>query len=117
MKGFRNLIVWQKSHKLALEVYKATDSFPKNEQFGITSQLRRAVLSIPTNIAEGSGRKSKKEYAHFLNIAMGSTHETEYLLEFSKDLNHIDETEVQLMFEQIEEIKSMLFVLIKKLNP
>lgn len=117
MKGFRNLIFWQKSHKLDLEVYKATDSFPKSEQFEFTSQLRRAVLSIPTNIAEGSGRKSKKDYTLFLNIDMGSTHETEYQLEFSKDLNHIDETAVQLLFEQIEEIKSMLFVLIKKLNP
>ena len=70
MKGFRSLIVWQKSHDLALIVYRSTEGFPKSEQFGVTSQLRRAALSIPTNIAEGSGRKSNKEYAHFLNIAM-----------------------------------------------
>ena len=117
MKGFRSLIVWQKSHDLALIVYRSTEGFPKSEQFGVTSQLRRAALSIPTNIAEGSGRKSNKEYAHFLNIAMGSAHETEYLLEFSKDLNYIDETKVTSLFKQIEEIKSMLFVFIKKLNP
>lgn len=117
MKGFRGLIVWQKSHSLAIEIYKISESFPSSEQFGLTNQLRRAALSVPTNIAEGSGRKSKKEYAQFLNISMGSVHETEYLLEFSKDLKFIDEAQVALFFGQIEEIKSMLFVLMKNLNP
>ncbi|WP_420384890.1 four helix bundle protein [Roseivirga sp.] len=116
MKGFRSLIVWQKAHHLALEVYKASESFPKPEQFAVTNQLRRAALSVPTNIAEGSGRKSKKEYAQFLNISMGSIHETEYLLEFSKDLEYIEEPLATAFFEKIEEIKSMLFVLIKNLN-
>jgi four helix bundle protein len=71
MSNYKNLIIWQKSDELALQVYKLTDKFPKHELFGITSQLRRAVLSIPINIVEGYNRKSKKELHRFIDIALG----------------------------------------------
>jgi four helix bundle protein len=79
MAKYKNLIVWQKSNELALRVYKLTEDFPKKETFGITSQLRRAALSIPTNIVEGYGRRSKTELSHFIDMARGSLAETEYL--------------------------------------
>ena len=79
MKDFRNLQVWEKAHKLTLSLYRATQSFPKEEVYGITSQLRRASSSIPTNIAEGCGRGSDAELGRFLQIAMGSASEVEYL--------------------------------------
>jgi len=71
IKGFRDLEVWQKAHRVALEIYKLTNSFPKNEQFGIVSQLRRAAYSIPANLAEGYGRRSTKEFMQFLAVANG----------------------------------------------
>jgi four helix bundle protein len=86
MKDFRQLKVWEKSHQLALSVYKATKKFPKEELYGLTSQIRRASMSIPTNIAEGCGRNTDKEFARFLQIAMGSASETEYQLILARDL-------------------------------
>lgn len=72
MANFKNLIVWQKADELAFQVYKLTEGFPREEMFGLTAQLRRAALSIPTNIVEGTNRKSKKELHHFIDIALGS---------------------------------------------
>lgn len=86
MKDFRSLQVWEKAHRLALEIYKATQDFPREESYGLTSQLRRAAASIPTNIAEGCGRGSDRELAQFIQIAVGSASEVEYLLELSHDL-------------------------------
>lgn len=86
MRNFRNYEVWKKAHQFTLVVYKVTKKFPKEEMFGLTSQLRRASLSIPTNIAEGTARNSEKEFAHFLNIASRSASGVEYLIEFSKDI-------------------------------
>jgi four helix bundle protein len=88
MARHKDLIVFQKADELALLIYKITEQFPKTEIFGITSQLRRAALSVPTNIVEGYARKSKKELAQFINIALGSLAETEYLLDFSKRLGY-----------------------------
>ena len=78
MRDFHKLMIWQRSHSLTLEIYKITKTFPKEEVFGLTSQIQRAVSSIPTNIAEGCGRNSNKEFAHFLQIAIGSATELEY---------------------------------------
>ena len=89
MSNYKNLLIWEKSDVLALHVYKLTDNFPKQELFGITSQSRRAALSVPTNIVEGYNRKSKKELHRFIDIALGSLAETEYLIEFSKKLGYI----------------------------
>jgi four helix bundle protein len=88
-KGYRNLIVWQKADELAFQVYKSTETFPKSEIYGITFQLRRAVLSVPTNIVEGFARKGKLEFKHFINIALGSLAETEYLLGFAHRLGYL----------------------------
>lgn len=85
MANYRNLIVWQKAHKLALLIYEITAKFPLDEKITLTSQIRRAALSIPTNIVEGYNRKSKKEFVHFIDISLGSLAEVEYLLEFSVD--------------------------------
>ena len=112
MKGFRNLIVWQKSHKLTLEIYKLPNCFPDEEKFGITTQIRRAAVSIPNNIAEGSGRKSDKEFSQFLSISLGSANEVEYLIELTKDLGYIKSEDIDELFALITEIQSMLYVLI-----
>ena len=86
MQRFQDIKVWQRSHALALEIYRLTESFPAKEQFGLTSQLRSAASSVPTNIAEGSKRLHQRDYARFLNMAEGSVAETEYLLILSRDL-------------------------------
>ncbi|MCL4536581.1 MAG: four helix bundle protein [Nitrospirae bacterium] len=86
MGKYQDLIVFQKADELAFHIYRMTASFPKDETYGLTSQLRRAALSIPTNIVEGNARKSKKEFKQFLNIALGSHAETEYLFGFAKRL-------------------------------
>ncbi len=103
MAKYKELIVFQKADELAFRIYKLTENFPKHELFGLTLQLRRAVLSIPTNIAEGYGRKSKKELAQFINIALGSLAETEYLLDFSKRLNYpkSDISEVEKLIDEV----------------
>lgn len=87
MKDFRSLKVWEKAHELVLKVYKATDLFPKHELYGITSQIRRAAASVPTNIAEGCGKDSDAELKRYFLIAMGSASELEYLLILARDLN------------------------------
>ena len=91
MVDYRKYIVWQKSHQLVLDMYKVTAILPKSEQFNLVSQMNRACLSIPTNIAEGCGRETQKELIRYLYIASGPAHELDYLILVSKDLNFIDE--------------------------
>jgi four helix bundle protein len=92
-QGYRKLIAWQKADKLAYQIYLATKGFPREEAYGITSQLRRASLSVATNISEGCGRQGKKELKQFLNMALGSLTETEYLLDFSLKLGYLKESD------------------------
>src|SRR5450759_4961034 len=100
MKDFRTLIVWQKSHKLAVLVYHVTNKFPKEELYGITSQLRRAIISTPTNIAEGCGRGGDKDFARFIQIALGSASEAEYLVLLSNELGYLyNDTAKQLTID------------------
>ena len=80
MQNFKDLLVWKKSHDFTLEVYKITVAFPKEETYNLTSQIKRASSAIPTNIAEGTGRFTQKDFASFLQISLGSCHEVEYLL-------------------------------------
>lgn len=102
MRDFHKLGIWQRSHQLTLDVYKMSNSFPKDELFGLTSQIRRAASSIPTNIAEGCGRASNKDFAHFLQIAIGSASEVEYELLLAHDLEYInDESFIKLTSETI----------------
>lgn len=108
MRDYRKYEIWKKSHQLALDVYRVTKSFPKEEMYGITSQLRRCSLSIPTNIVEGSGRNSQKEFAHFINIASGSAAETEYLIRFSFDVKYLNENDFNKINEELTSIRKML---------
>ena len=116
MRDFKKYDIWQLSHELTLEVYKITSTFPKEELFGITSQLRRATSSIPTNISEGCGRNSDKEFNQFLNIALGSALETEYLFILSKDLNYLNQEQFQDLELKINNIKSKIYKLKQKLT-
>ena len=116
MKDFRTLNVWQKSHNLAVQIYKKTKEFPKEELYGISSQLRRAIISIPTNIAEGCGRGSDKDFAKFVQIALGSASESEYLILLSHDLGYFDKELSKELIDKICEIKRMLTSLIKNLH-
>ena len=93
MQDFRKLRVWQKAHQLSLDIYKATKRFPKDEIYGLTSQIRRATVSIGANIAEGSGKDSNIEFKRFLSIAMGSSSELENHLLLARDLEYLDKTE------------------------
>ena len=108
MQHFTKLLVWQRSHKLVLAIYAASVGFPRIEQFGLTSQLRRAALSVPTNIAEGSKRQSESDFSRFLNIAEGSLAETEYLLMVSRDLGYIQPAAVARYLKEVSEILRML---------
>ncbi len=117
MRGFRDLRVWTKAHALALQVYRATLGFPKNELYGITSQMRRAAVSIAANIAEGCGREGDPEFRRFLQISMGSASELEYHLLLAKDLGMLaDGTYEQLNGEAVR-VKRMLTAFIKRLSP
>lgn len=116
IKTFRDLIVWQLSHKLVLEVYKITKTFPPEEKFGLALQIRRSSSSVPTNIAEGHKRKSRKEYLHFLNVSESSLEETKYQLILSRDLCYISEKDFNRLFNLSEEIGRKLFFLQKSLN-
>ena len=92
MHDFRRLTAWQVGHELALEVYQATASFPPDERFGLTSQMRRSAASVPTNIAEGSGRGSEPDFARFLAIAVGSASELLYQVRLARDLGYLDDS-------------------------
>jgi four helix bundle protein len=116
MKDFRQLKVWEKSHQLALTVYKATKGFPKEELYGLTSQIRRSSMSIPTNIAEGCGRFTDADFARFLQMAMGSASETEYQLILARDLDFLPKDSYEKLHTEVEEVKRMLASLLKTIR-
>ncbi len=116
MQDFKDLIVWKKAHENALAIYDLTKSFPKDEIYGITSQLRRASVSVPTNIAEGCGKFTKKDFANFLQISLGSSHEVEYLIFLVFELKYIDEKDYLQLNKSVNEVKAMLISLIKKIR-
>jgi len=109
-KSFKDLIVWQKSYKLVLEIYKLTDLFPRHEMYGLAQQIRRAAVSIPSNISEGYGRQYNKEYRQFLSIAYGSLCELETQCLLSVDLDYIKQNNVVEML--MREIGAMLYRII-----
>ena len=115
MKTYRDLIVWQKSMEMVTEIYKATKSLPRREDYGITSQIRRCAVSIPSNIAEGYGRHSRNEYVRFLQIALGSLYELQTQLEIACNLGYLKKEEFAALYESTREIERMLSVLIKRL--
>ena len=116
MRDFRDLKVWEKAHRLTLAAYKATSTFPQHELFGLTSQLRRASVSIPANIAEGCGRSGSPELARFLRIAFGSASELEYHIILSADLCYLNKSNSKHLIKQVTEVKRMLTSLIQKLT-
>jgi four helix bundle protein len=116
MKSFRDLKVWEKSHELTLAAYDATSSFPKQEMFGLVSQIRRCASSIPANIAEGCGRRGNGEFHRFLQIAMGSASELEYHVLLSRNLKFLDAQLHSSLNSRVEEVKRMLSALIRKVD-
>jgi four helix bundle protein len=116
MQNYKDLKVWEKAHQFTLKVYEETKRFPKEELYSLTNQLRRAASSIPANIAEGCGKNSQAEFAHFLNIAMGSANEAEYFLILSRDLNYLRQEGFDILYKMINEVKGMLISLINKVR-
>jgi four helix bundle protein len=116
MHSFRNLKVWEKAHVLTLDVYKSSQGFPRDELYGLTSQMRRSSTSIGTNIAEGCCRKGDVELGRFLQIAMGSASELEYHLLLARDLEIMKSLDYQRLSSEVIEVKKMLAALIHKLR-
>jgi four helix bundle protein len=116
MRDFKKFEVWQLSHQLTLKIYTSTQNFPKEEIFGLTSQIRRSFASIGYNISEGSGRNSDKEFANFINIALGSSNEAENQLILAKDLGYINEIDYQNILQELTILKKKLVTLWNKLK-
>lgn len=100
-KSFRDLVMWQKAHQFVLDIYILTENFPKQEIYGLTSQLRRAAISIPANIAEGFKKSGKRDKMRFLNIAQGSLEECRYFLILSQDLHYCDAKDISLRLDEM----------------
>lgn len=107
-QSYREVVVWQKAMQLVTEIYKATQCFPREEMFGLTSQTKRAVISVPSNIAEGQGRDSAKEFAYHLSVAYGSLMETETQLQIGANLGYLQNTEVNRLLEKTAEVGRLL---------
>lgn len=116
MKDFKSLLIWEWAHKLVLKLYKITVAFPKEEVYGLTSQIRRSASSVPTNIAEGCGRNTDGDLYRFLCISMGSASELEYQLLLCYDLKYISEETYLILEKKLVELKKMLNAFIQKLK-
>jgi len=116
MSDYKKLKVWEDAHKFTIDIYRITKKFPKNEQYGLTSQIRRSASSIPTNIVEGSGQLNNGNLIRFLGIAKGSAFETEYQLMLSRDLGYIGDDEYKVLDKKIQSIIRMLTGLIRSLK-
>ena len=116
MKDYRKLVVWEKAHKLTLFVYNITRTFPKEEQYGLVSQIRRAATSTPTNIAEGCGKNTQLDFARYLQHAFGSMQEVQYLSFLSYELKYVDREDYVTLDNNISEVKAMLIGLIQKVR-
>ena len=114
-KNYRELIVWQDGIKLAKTVYKLTGKFPKHEVYALADQIRRAVVSVPSNIAEGQARKSPGAFRRFLHIALGSLAEVDTQLILAQEFGYIDQKDVDLLDEQIQVLRKKLYALINSL--
>lgn len=116
IKNYRDLLVWQKSMILVTNIYKASKSFTKDETYGLTSQIRRCAVSIPSNIAEGYGRNSTSDYIRYLHIATGSLYELQTQLAICLNLQYLNKSNFDKLYESSREIERMLSSLTKKLN-
>lgn len=116
MKTHLDLDVWKRSIEFVTLIYQSTENFPKSEIYGITSQIRRSAVSIPSNIAEGAGRTSKKEFSHFLSISLGSLAELETQLKISDNLNYLDSGLLNGLISKLSPIRKMIFGLKKSIS-
>ena len=117
MRAYTKFEIWKKSHLMVLDVYRnILPSFPTHEKYELCSQIKRAAYSVPLNIVEGAGRGTEKDFAHFLDNALGSIHELEYACLLSKDLNYIIESQYVAIHKKISEVKAMLISFIKALR-
>lgn len=116
MKTFRDLLIWQKSMALVTKSYKATNTFPKEELFALSSQIKRCSISIPSNIAEGYGRGTSKDYNRFLKISLGSLFEFQTQIEIACNLNYISETDFSSLYEDSRELERMLSAYISRIK-
>lgn len=116
MNNYKELKVWQKSMELVEVVYKLTSTFPKEEKYGLTSQIQRSSISIPSNIAEGAGRNSDKEFRNFLGVANGSSNELSTQLILAIRIGYANESDIEYIFNLLSEIQKMIFSLIKKFS-
>jgi four helix bundle protein len=116
MKDFRALNVWEKAHVVVLAAYRATRSFPGEERFGLTSQIRRSAVSIPSNIAEGCGRGSDADFARFIQYAVGSSSELEYQILLARDLGYMNDVACEALSDRLVEVRRMLIALLKTLR-
>jgi four helix bundle protein len=115
-KPHHNLEVWKRALKFVTKIYKITAKFPDDEKFGLVSQMRRAAVSIPSNIAEGAARNSKKEFINFLHIAQGSTAELETQILISRNLDFVSQSQTEPLLKELEEISRMIIGLQKSLR-
>ena len=116
MRDFERLAVWQKAHRLTVDIYAVTTSFPREERFGLTAQVRKSAASVPTHIAEGCGRFGDREFARFVSIAAGSASETEYHLLLAHDLGYLAPEPHRQLDSDVNEVKKMLRALYRKLK-
>lgn len=116
MHNHKNLKIWQKSMDLTELIYKETAEFPQDEKYGLTSQIRRASSSIPSNIAEGSGRQGKKEFKHFLSISLGSSYEVDTQIELAKRLSLINSEKAEAILKELDQIEKMIIGFMKSLG-
>ncbi|OIO57307.1 MAG: four helix bundle protein [Candidatus Marinimicrobia bacterium CG1_02_48_14] len=116
-QSFQDLLVWQKAHEFVLHVYKMTEQFPDTEKFGLTSQLRRAAISIPANIAEGFKKQGQLDKVRFYNISQGSLEECKYYLILAQDLDYSNTTELTLLLDEVGRLLSGLIRSIRRRSP
>lgn len=116
MQNYRKLQVWQIAHGMTLAIYRASKEFPRDEQFGLTSQVRRSSSSIEANLAESSGRGSDSDFARFVQIAIGSACETDCHLLLARDLGYLSDEQHKLLEDKAESVRRMLIALLKSLN-
>lgn len=116
MRDYKKIEVWKRSHRLVLGIYTLTEQFPSDEKYGIISQLRRAALSIPTNIAEGCGRSTERELVRFMDIASGSASEVDYLLYLAMELKYIDQDRYEAAGGELIEIRKMISGYVKTIR-
>ncbi len=116
MRDFRKLQIWERAHNLVLKIYEITKLLPKEELYGLTSQIRRAAVSVPTNISEGAGKDSSKDFVRYLNIALGSLSEVQYLLFLIKELNYISDNQISPFEVEANELKMMIYSYSSKIS-